>query len=82
MAEPRTVIVTHWRIVSDETGGIRYSISNREDVDAFDRCIAMYERIGHGCHVEQWEETYTVTPSTWWRVWPLQCNREVKATNG
>lgn len=66
-AEPPVLIehtVTHYWIVSDHLGGIRFSRSTRDTSRAAEEIAAAYEHYGAGCHIEKWEETWLSTPST------------------
>lgn len=68
MTRAEVVTIRHWRVVEDTDGGIRFSISSREEPRpdvAFGRAAYW---AGPGTHIEVWDQTYTVTPSKWARV--------------
>lgn len=66
--EPQTIVITHYRVVSDTENAIRFSVSDRE-ADGKGRALERAQNwLADGWHIEIWEQTYTVSPSTWKRV--------------
>jgi hypothetical protein len=65
-----SVTVRWWRAVNNETDGIAFDASDRNDGHAAKLKVETWcETTGHGrYHVEEWEQTYTVSPSAWTRV--------------
>lgn len=62
------VTITHYRVVTED-GGIRYSISTREDVRAEERARGVLDTAGgRDCHLEVWEQSFLTGPDEWRRV--------------
>ena len=72
VGEPETIVVRHFRVVADDTGGIFFSASDREyGRDAEARAEEWLARMtGHGntVHLEEWTQTYEVSAATWEQV--------------
>ena len=65
------VTVTHFRAVTnDGGGGIAFSLTPREGRDARERVAAFVNAHHERYHLEVWEQTYEVGPSTWTKVEP------------
>lgn len=71
-AEFTKVVIKHWRVVND-SGGIVFSVSDHDDhcyrpEQAEERARHWAEEYGSAYHIEQWEQSYLVGPSTWKQV--------------
>lgn len=74
VGEQETIVVRHFRVVlaEGERSGIVFSTSDREyGYSAEEKAQEWVDRMtAHGStvHLEEWTQTYTVSPSTWEQV--------------